>query len=354
MKETLLEIAKTSLSQNLLPCLDYQLKYQHNKTIPPFRKEPVKMSNAWKPDPSINRSNIPSTTMKDFENTPHYNRTEFFPESGMPLCVMHVPQTGSQFHDHDFTELVVVTQGKGRHATESEEYPMGVGDIFVIQAHEKHSYQYTHNLELYNVLFDLDKLNLPMDDLKRMPGFQALFTIEPRLRTLHGFRSRLNLPASNLAIVHDLIANIDKELAQKRPGYKSFASALFLQTIGFLSRCYSSIEDPESRALLRLGAVLDHMEFAMSRHIALEELARIAHMSPSTFKRAFKRALNASPIDYLIRMRIRKASDLLTDGKTSVKEVADAVGFDDSNYFTRQFRNITGLSPRTFQRRNCG
>ncbi len=280
-----------------------------------------------------------------------YFRANYFSEGGMPLCVLLVPgQTEHLFHDHDFAELVLVTQGHGWHATRSDEHPLQAGDAFVIQPMEQHSYRDTSGLTLYNVLFDLGQMKLPLFDLARSPGYRALFALEPRLRSSHGFKSRLKLSPANLAVASDLLAQLKRELDQKRAGYQAVSAALFLQTIGFLSRCYSHIEDPGPRALLRLGAVLDHLESSLNEPVQLEELARLAGMSKSSFQRAFRRALNASPVDYLIRLRIQKACELLSGSELNIKEVAAASGFDDSNYFTRQFRRITGASPSDFRR----
>jgi AraC-like DNA-binding protein len=281
-----------------------------------------------------------------------YFRANYFSESGMPLCAFRVPvQPEHLFHDHDFAELVLVTHGHGWHATRTDAHPIQAGDAFVIQPNEQHSYRDTTGLTLYNVLFDLNQMQLPMFDLARSPGYRAMFALEPRLRSSHGLKSRLKLSPANLAVASDLLAQLERELTRKRAGYQAIAAALFLQTIGFLSRCYSHIEDPGPRALLRLGAVLEHLESSLTEPVQLTALARLAGMSKSSFQRAFRRALNASPVDYLIRLRIQKACELLTASDTTIKEVAAASGFDDSNYFTRQFRRIMQTSPSDFRRK---
>ena len=60
--------------------------------------------------------------------------------------------------------------------------------------------------------------------------------------------------------------------------------------------------------------------------------------------------MGVSPIDYLIRLRIRKAAELLCDDGTKVTEAAFRVGFADGNYFSRQFRRVTGLTPGEYRR----
>jgi hypothetical protein len=141
----------------------------------------------------------------------HYSGDTFFQASGMPLQVIHVSgHPDHLFHDHDFTELVVVTCGRGTHATQTEEYAIRAGDVFVIHPREKHSYLDTEGLAIYNVFFDMDLLRLPLLDIEPSAGYRALFTLEPRLRASHGVKSWLTLSPGQLAIVCDLLGDIDR------------------------------------------------------------------------------------------------------------------------------------------------
>jgi len=284
----------------------------------------------------------------------HYHRKDYFGNTGLPLYAMEV--SGSEpdrlIHDHDFTELVVVVGGSGLHLTAQGPYPIQAGDVFVIHKNTRHAYQDAKNLHYINVLFDLKRLNLPINDLTALEGYQAFFVLEPRLRTSGGAHHHCRLPAADLAIVRDLLTNLMRELDQKEIGYRSLAAGLFLLILGFLSRCYSRIRDPEPRALLRLGHILGYVDNHYAEPVTLNQLTRLAAMSPSTLYRTFQRSFRTSPINYIIDLRIQKSLALLTGGEMNVTETAFRVGFTDSNYFTRQFRKRMGLSPREFQRRH--
>ena len=280
-----------------------------------------------------------------------YHRAEFFGKTGMPLCVFTAQGSpDGLFHDHDFTELVVVLGGSGMHLAVSESYPIQAGDIFVIQENTAHAYQDTRNLELINVLFDLNQLDLPVKDLVSLEGYQALFMLEPRLRLAGGVHHHCRLSSGELGVVRELLINLIHELERKPAGYQCMAAGLFLQAVGFLSRCYSRIRDPEPRALLRLGQTLSYIEKHYDEPVALGQLARSAGMSPSTLQRVFRRSFQTSPIDYLIGVRVQKSLELLAAGELNVTEAAFRVGFTDSNYFARQFRKRMGRSPRDFRR----
>jgi AraC-like DNA-binding protein len=257
----------------------------------------------------------------------------------------------SPLHTHEFTEIVVVLDGGGFHRTARNEYPIAPGDAFLIQAGQEHGYRIPERLYIANVLFDEAALQIPMNDLRTMPGFHALFTLEPLYRREHNFETRLRLSAPQLAQVSALIDDFEREAEGRRPGYVLMTVSHFAQIVVFLSRCYAEADAPAVRPLLGVGEAIGYLESRLAEPVALAELARIAHMSESSLLRAFKRATGRSPIDYHLRLRVSRACDLLRSDDRSITEIAYDVGFSDSNYFTRQFRKAMGMTPRDYRKR---
>jgi AraC-like DNA-binding protein len=101
--------------------------------------------------------------------------------------------------------------------------------------------------------------------------------------------------------------------------------------------------------LLAVQKTSRHIETHHTEAVGLDTLARKAGMSLSTFKRAFKAVTGTSPIDYLLRVRLARACHLLRDADRTVTEAALAAGFNDSNYFARQFRLRMGKTPREWR-----
>ena len=75
------------------------------------------------------------------------------------------------------------------------------------------------------------------------------------------------------------------------------------------------------------------------------ELAELCYLSTSRFYQLFKAEFGVSPLEYRDRMIIKRASALLETGDMSVKEVALAVGFENTAYFSRFFKKHTGIPP---------
>lgn len=277
--------------------------------------------------------------------------SEWFHTDGFPIAVeRRNPQEPFGLHAHEFSELVVVTGGKGLHVTGAESWPLAAGDVFVISGNRPHHYDQMQNLCLINILFQPKKLQMELADLPSLAGYHALFTLEPAWRKRHQFKSRLHLSPQELGIVTGLVDQLDQELKHRASGFAFMATALFMQIVGYLSRCYGQSRNPDSRALLRIAETITHLETNYDKPINLDDLARKSGMSKRSFLRTFRAATGYTPIAYLIQLRINRAINLLRSSSESITEIAFKVGFSDSNYFTRQFRKIAGISPRVYRR----
>lgn len=254
-------------------------------------------------------------------------------------------------HYHDFAELVVVVKGRGVQHIEGTDYPVSAGDVFLLQGSQRHAFRERDGMIIFNVMYDARHISLPATELRRIPGYNAMFVLEPTCRSRHNFTSRLHLERAALAHAEAMLHAMVHE-AQHRPvGYEASLLGNLVELMIFLSREYSSIKTTNGKALLRMGQLIGLVEREYARRWRLCDLAAEAHMSASSLLATFKEATGQSPIDYLIRLRIQRAAELLRKSTESISEVAFAVGFEDSNYFSRQFRRTMHTSPREYRRR---
>jgi AraC-like DNA-binding protein len=277
-------------------------------------------------------------------------KDDFFSPPDSPLAMARrIPQWPFEDHSHEFSELVFITGGHGLHVTEEESYPIGMGDVFLITAHHKHGYRELKDLNLINIYYDQNELNFPTQDLYTLPGYQAFFKLEPAYRKQHRFQSRLQLSATELEHVIGLIDRLDRELRAQQQGFRFMAVAVFMQVVGYISRCYEPASSTASQSLLKIGEALSYLENHYDQPVALVELARLAHMSERNFLRVFRKIMGDTPINYLLRLRLAKAAELLRQDQMNITQVAYRVGFQDSNYFTRKFSEVFRMSPRRYQ-----
>ncbi len=98
--------------------------------------------------------------------------------------------------------------------------------------------------------------------------------------------------------------------------------------------------------LSRLDRVLKHLHTHFDEHLDVEQLAGMANMSPSTFHRNFKEVTASSPIQYVKKIRLNRARELLQDQGVRVKQAAAEVGYESATQFSREFSRYFGQSPR--------
>nr|WP_305069557.1 AraC family transcriptional regulator [Flavobacterium covae] len=96
-------------------------------------------------------------------------------------------------------------------------------------------------------------------------------------------------------------------------------------------------------------------EFVMNnfdKKISLEEIANIANMTKNAFCRYFKVRTNKTFFQFLIELRIEKASRILTSNhEISVVEIAELTGFNNISNFNRKFKEIKKTSPMNYRKR---
>ncbi|HEX8913946.1 MAG TPA: helix-turn-helix domain-containing protein [Humisphaera sp.] len=280
---------------------------------------------------------------------------DWFHADGFPIAMQYrEPQGEFGYHAHEFSELVLITGGTGLHVTGTVQMPLAAGDVFVISGRRPHVYQQMRRLRLINVLFDPRRLAMPLGDLTALPGYHALFTVEPAWRRRHEFRSRLHLSARDLGHAVGLCDRMNDELKARAPGFGFVTTALYMQLVGFVSRCYGATTNPDGKAVLRVAQAISHLEANYAQPVTLEDLAEIAGLTVRSFTRAFGAAMGCSPIQHLIQLRVNRAAALLRQTDESVTDIAFRVGFQDGNYFTRQFHKLIGMTPRQYRRAAAG
>lgn len=88
---------------------------------------------------------------------------------------------------------------------------------------------------------------------------------------------------------------------------------------------------------------------AFNPALTVEDVAKACFTSVSTMQRKFKKALKTSPKCYLNDLRMKKAVEMLAENKESIKNVAEACGFEDEKYFSRKFKKRFGCQPTRYR-----
>lgn len=98
-----------------------------------------------------------------------------------------------------------------------------------------------------------------------------------------------------------------------------------------------------------LAYVISYIQANISEKIQVDDLSEKACMSRTSFYRAFKREFSISPLEFILKEKIKKAKQMLSETKTSISDVCYQLGFSDLNYFGRQFKKSEGISPTQYR-----
>ena len=82
----------------------------------------------------------------------------------------------------------------------------------------------------------------------------------------------------------------------------------------------------------------------------LSDLAAYAGMSVSNFRKHFRALLGVSPIEYLLRLKLERARELLVTTNDNIDAIAYNTGFEYGNYFARQFKKHYGMQPGEYRK----
>ena len=148
--------------------------------------------------------------------------------------------------------------------------------------------------------------------------------------------------------LNDMVACLEAEVQNGYPGGRLFGEEF---AYAFAGRLVCRADAPPSalpeRALHRrkLGAVLDYIHAHPTEELGLEELARMARLSPFHFSRLFKISTGLTPHQYVLRWRVEESKRLLRHSTMEIADIAQRLRFSDQSHFTALFRRLTGATP---------
>lgn len=96
----------------------------------------------------------------------------------------------------------------------------------------------------------------------------------------------------------------------------------------------------------KISNALKYIHDNYNKTLDIDSLARVCDMSVSSFHTHFKKITSHTPLQYIKKIRLTKAKDLLVKYNYKVVEVADDLGYDNPSHFSRDFKNYFGYSPK--------
>lgn len=233
--------------------------------------------------------------------------------------------------------LLVVTGGRGRLRLENVEHQLRQDAIYVCPPMSTFGIDpdSVDDLRMYVLRFDVF-----MESRKRKRHLRAL-------REEHEFPlvGEVSVRSAGQLVMHcDSIA----EQWQQDGGIDRFRSQILFQELWYhIAKSVDFTAQDSATALERARA---YMEEHYSQNITIEQLARIAEVSPKYFVDLYKKTYGVSAMDYVTELRISRAKQLMAQSHAKLREIAHQVGYSDEFYFSRKFKKEVGVSPTVYMK----
>ena len=128
-----------------------------------------------------------------------------------------------------------------------------------------------------------------------------------------------------------------------------YATQLLGYLIGVLIRRSRDASPAAGDTARRVHGTVEHLRRHFVQAIRVETLAEMAGMSASQYSVRFRQLTGRSPRQYLTRLRLQRAAQLLDTSADSVASIARRVGYEDALYFSRAFRRLHDMSPTEYR-----
>lgn len=271
---------------------------------------------------------------------------EIVPEGGFPVKVFNQIQGSSGSHSHDFYELVLVEEGFCLHCSDDRVELMMAGDFIAIVPGQSHFYRCRSNVTIWNILFLPQALDGLMEEVVELPGMRELFQ-DGLEEVLH-----VHLSLQDREQAGRIVAEIWQEREQGREGWALRAKALLTDLMVLLSRVFGvrfSHQKTENPYLGYTLAAIEQIETGYRKDISVAGIAASLGISPDHLTRQFRQITGITPTEHIRRCRFAKALELLRR-QYPVGEVCAQTGFRQLSYFSREFKNQFSMTPTAFQR----
>ncbi len=253
------------------------------------------------------------------------------------------------WHWHEEIEIVYIENGQMKVKIPSNAFLLEKGDCMVINSNILHYAAAVTDCKLHSLVFSQTLITGNEDFVFAKKYMQPLLTCN---RFSHYF-----IKAGNNENVADWFNRAFEALAQDCYGYEFTVRENLSHICLFLYREFNPQSDTQNVPLnqdnLRIRKMLAYIHKNFADDISLSEISSAADISERESLRCFRKTIQLSPIQYLLKYRIMQGAEmLLRNPADSISEIATLCGFDSPSNFAKIFKRFYNCTPREYRNQN--
>lgn len=251
---------------------------------------------------------------------------------------------------NNFFELVLIREGKGTQCINYNLYDYQKGSLFLLPPLKCHSFQIEEPTQFIFLKFTPQFFHGYGHDTKSHQGwFKEAAYILSNYNQLPGDIIHEELDRQHLYTVIDLIV---KENANYQPGSPTLIKSLMVVTLEILLR---NIKQDLTYKATSQDARVNRILTYIHEHIHEPELLKVNplaqrfHLSATYFSEYFRKHMEMSLREYVIRAKLKWVEIRLLNSDYTLTEIADELRFTDVSHLSKTFKKYTGMSIREFK-----
>lgn len=277
---------------------------------------------------------------KNENNIDNYNPQILFLFDGKYTYIGETPET--EYHCHnDMIEISIVLSGNVDYLINNQIHTVKRGQVLIFNEGVYHQ-------ELLSEETICHELHIGLNSISLFNNENCINFDAGSILTLNKYRNEF------LKCCEEIISE---------QGYHEYNSpfmlkSLVMKLLVILSREINddtskivssdiSFNSHENKILVK--NITDYFEKNYMNDISLNTISQNMYLSPVYISKIFKELMGDSPINYLIKIRLSKAKELLKKEKLPIKVIAKMVGYNDPYYFSKHFKKFYGVSPAKFK-----
>lgn len=270
------------------------------------------------------------------------------------LVTVHYFEYGSNYafegEAHDFWEFLCVDKGDVEVCADERTYQLSRSDIIFHKPNEFHrlaaSRRNAPNLVVISFVCHSPAMNFFRGKVLKVDAYEREQLAQIIAEAANAFTEPLDNP---------LQTHMRRRPSAPFACGQLISLHLELFLLHLMRRSLTSKQPPLKREAVRRQSneeaycqILEYMNTHLRERLTLELISRNTLLSTSRIQQLFKEREGCGVIEFICRLRVKRAKEYIRDGQYNFTEISDLLGYSSIHYFSRQFKKLSGMTPSEY------